>query len=101
MLDYNNVSVKELQQAFEIEKYHQSFNAKTDKGGLMYFCEGCAFVKFDTNKNRCICNLAYDTVTENQVCAKNYIKEKQIGTRKIETTNSKPRTIRKKNNGKG
>ena len=100
MTENNEEKLKELQKAFDIEKYYQSFNAKSDRGGCMYFCEGCAFKRFDQEQNRCICNLDYDHITKNQVCAKNYLKEKGIGTRKIETTNSKPRTTRKTNNGK-
>ena len=101
MIEKNEEELKELQKAFDIEKYYQSYNAGEDRGGLMYFCEGCAFKKFDPTENRCICNLDYDHITINHVCAKNYIKEKEIGTRKIETINSKSRTSRKRNNGKG
>jgi hypothetical protein len=40
----------------------------------MDYCDGCAFKKFDTNKNHHICNLDYKSVNENQVCAKNKIR---------------------------
>ena len=86
--------LKSLQENLDTQKYYQSATARQDLSGLMSYCDNCAFKKMDLNKNRYICNLDYNSVVTNQVCAKNYRRNKN----ESKETSVKP--IRKRNNGK-
>lgn len=87
--------LKSLQQKLDAQKYYQSAIAHQDLGGMMSYCDGCAFKKL-VEKDRFKCNLEYKSVVENQVCAKNY--RRNNNETRVE---SKPKATRKRSNGKG
>ena len=87
--------LKTLQQKLDEQKYYQSAIARQDLGGMMSYCENCAFKKLK-EKDRFICNLEYKSVVENQVCAKNYRRNNN----ESKQNGGKPRTTRKRSNGK-
>ena len=83
--------LKELQNKLDTQKYYQSATARQDLSGRMDYCKNCYFQKFDNEKGYVICNLDEKSKVENQVCAKNYRRN---------NSESKPKTTRKRNNGK-
>ena len=89
--------LESLQQQLDNQKYFQSAIVKQDLSGLMEYCENCAFKKMNTEMGRFICNLDYKSVLENKVCAKN-LRRNQNEAKRNET---KPRTTRKRSDGKG
>ena len=86
--------LKDLQTKLDTQKYYQSSTARQDLSGLMSYCENCAFKRMSSEQGRFICNLDYHSVVENQVCAKNYRRNKE----ESKQTSVKPK--RKRSNGK-
>lgn len=91
----NELELKMKQKELDEKKYLQSQTARQDLGGRMEYCKDCYFLKFDTEKKHLICNLDERAKVENQVCAKNYERRNQN-----ESKQTKPRSDRKRSNGK-
>lgn len=83
--------LKELQNKLDTQKYYQSATAQQDLSGRMSYCKNCYFQRYDAEKGYTICNLEEKSKVENEVCAKNYRRN---------NGESKPKTNRKRNNGK-
>lgn len=96
------INLKEQQEYLNTQKYYRSLGEGRDCGGLMPYCDECAFKKFDTGRDRFICNLDYDIIEENNVCANNYIRRNKSESDTIQrkTGNTKSRRARQKDNGK-
>lgn len=73
----SNEELINLQNQLDEKKYLESEIAKIDLGGLMSYCDNCAFKRMDIEKNRCICNLDRKSVEINCVCARNYIRNNE------------------------
>lgn len=98
-----SINLKEQQEYLDLQKYYRSLVECRNCGGMMSYCEDCAFKRFDTEHNRFICNLDYDIIKENNVCANNYIRGQKYESIRVQeqTGNTKSRRTRQKNNGKG
>ena len=96
------INLKEQQEYLDSQKYYRSLGECRDCGGLMSYCDECAFKKFDTERDRFICNLDYEIIKENNVCANNYIRRNKSESDTIQgkTGNTKGRRARQKDNGK-
>lgn len=92
----NEQELKELQEELDEKKYRQSEIAQLDLGGNMDFCHNCAFKRKNAENDLFHCNLDRFSVVINQVCAKNYLRNKEANgfkqqkptTRKRNTKNS-------------
>lgn len=68
------IDLDALQKELDKTKYIQSEIAKQDLSGEMPYCKNCAFQRANAEKTRNICNLDRKPIVENQVCAKNKVR---------------------------
>ena len=68
------IDLDALQKELDKTKYIQSEIAKQDLSGEMPCCKNCAFQRANAEKTRNICNLDRKSIVENQVCAKNKVR---------------------------
>ena len=68
------IDLDALQKELDDKKYIQSEIAKQDLSGEMPYCKNCAFQRANAEKTRNICNLDRKPIVENQVCAKNKVR---------------------------
>ena len=68
------IDLDALQEELDKNKYIESQIAKQDLSGEMPCCKNCAFQRANAEKTRNICNLDRRAIVENQVCAKNKVR---------------------------
>ena len=68
------IDLDALQKELDKTKYIQSEIAKQDLSGEMPYCKNCAFQRANEEATRKICNLDRRAIVENQVCAKNKVR---------------------------
>ena len=69
--------LKELQKELDTKKYYQSSTAQQDLSGMMDYCDKCFFKRRDSENENFRCTLDRISVETNQVCAKNYMRNKE------------------------
>ena len=93
------INLKEKQEELDRKKFQSSLTVRYDMSGKMEYCSGC-ILRNDKHE----CEIPHEIRKDYNVCARQYYKlekEKENESRKSkkEEVTTKPRTVRKKNNG--